>query len=53
MWVPAYRQSYLRLVLAAIILVGAVITHGMTGANAREVAAQASSQSVSGWVAPD
>ena len=53
MWIPAYRQSYLRLVLAAVILVGAVITHGMTGANAREVAAQASSQGVSGWVAPD
>lgn len=53
MWIPAYRQSYLRLVLAAVILVGAVVTHGMTGANAREVAAQASSQSVSGWVAPD
>ncbi len=52
MWVPAYRQSYLRLVLAAVILVGAVITHGMTGASAREVAAAAPSQGVIGWVAP-
>ena len=53
MWVPAYRQSYLRLVLASVILVGAFVTHGMSGASAREAAAAALSQGVIGWVAPD